>query len=111
LSVAEALALGTPCIVTPAIPLADGIERFGAGLIATAERAGDVLRASSTMDDSSYALRSAGALNFHRRELSPGAVRDAFLNLYGGIVPGRHQPAGKEHKTLPEKLSQERVTP
>jgi glycosyltransferase involved in cell wall biosynthesis len=115
LSVAEALALGTPCIVTPAIPLAEGIEKFGAGLIATAETAGDVLRASSTMDDSSYALRSAGALDFHRRELSSGAVREAFLNLYGGIVPispaGQHQPAGKEHKTLSEKLSQERVTP
>jgi hypothetical protein len=67
------------------------------------------------MDDSSYALRSAGALDIHRRELSSGAVRDAFLNLYGGIVPispaGQHQPAGKERETLPKKLSQERVTP
>jgi hypothetical protein len=67
------------------------------------------------MDDSSYARHSAGAVDFHRRELSSDAVRDAFLNLYGGIVPispaGRHQPDGKENKALPEKLSQERVTP
>jgi len=55
LSVGEALALGISCIVTPAIPLADGIGRFGAGRVAMAETAAETLHACSMMDDASYA--------------------------------------------------------
>ena len=60
------------------------------------------------------ATRPEPSISIGGKSLSD-AVRDAFLNLYGGIVPispaGRHQPDGKENKALPEKLSQERVTP
>lgn len=82
LSVAEALALSVPVVVSREIPLAPLVERHGAGLVVDGDAAAPGLIRALDAGPAAYAAMVEGARQLYRAELSADSVRPRMLGLY-----------------------------
>lgn len=82
LSVAEALALSVPVVVSREIPLAPLVERHGAGLVVDGDDAAPGLIRALDTGPAAYAAMVEGARQLYRAELSADSVRPRMLGLY-----------------------------
>lgn len=82
LSVAEALALSVPVVVSREIPLAPLVERHGAGLVVDGDAAAPGLIRALDAGPAAYAAMVEGARRLYRAELSADSIRPRMLGLY-----------------------------
>lgn len=82
LSVAEALALSVPVVVSREIPLAPLVESHGAGLVVDGDAAAPGLLRALGAGPGDYAAMVEGARRLYRAELSADSIRPRMLGLY-----------------------------
>jgi glycosyltransferase involved in cell wall biosynthesis len=87
IAVAEALAAGVPCVVSPQVAIAPEIERYGAGIVVNAEQ--NVLADALTSFLEQPTRRAACALaarKLARDEYSDAKLGERLLSLYQDLL-------------------------
>jgi glycosyltransferase involved in cell wall biosynthesis len=93
-AVVEALAVGTPVLITREVDIWPDVERFASGLAVAATVDSLAQALQQLLGDEAMRERfSEGGIRQVRELYAPAVVGEALMRLYGGIVDTRHASA------------------
>ena len=105
LSILEAFSCGLPVVTTDAGGIPDIVEDGKTGMVvARGDFEEMAKRAIALLNDSSLAKQIVEQARRECLKYSWEAVRDAWMNVYHGLVEESHEKTQKEHKPSPDFL-------